>query len=102
MRKLLVISIMVIVSVVGMKDSAFCMTPEEEITYPPKQPSTSLKDVSNAFDSLKSSVKDLTGAITSDIKKQGVKKSVSTHVKFYGSIFIFCVLSLIWLRNRTK
>ena len=102
MRKLLVISIMVIVSVVGMKDSAFCMRPEEEITYPPKQPSTSLKDVSNAYDSLTASVKDLTGAITSDIKKQGVKKSVHTHIKFYGSIFIFGVLSLIWLRNRTK
>jgi len=101
MKKFLVISIIAIVSVVEMKGSAFCMTPEEEISYPPKQ-STSLKDVSNAYDSLTASVKDLTGAITSDIKKQGVKKSVHTHIKFYGSIFIFGVLSLIWLKNRTK
>ena len=102
MKKFLVISIIAIVSVVEMKGSAFCMTPEDEINYPPKQPSRSLKDVSNAYDSLTASVKDLTGAITYDIKKQGVKKSVHTHIKFYGSIFIFGVLSLIWLKNRTK
>ena len=102
MRKFLIIGIMVIFSVSGMKGSAFCITPENEITYPPKQTSTSIKDVSNAYDSLTASVKDLTGAITSDIKKQGVNKSVSTHIKFYGSIFIFGVLSLIWLRSRTK
>ena len=102
MRKFLIIGIIVIVSVCGMKDSVLSMTTEEEITYPPKQPTTSIKDVSNAYDSLTASIKDLSGTITSDIKKQGVKKSVHTHIKFYGSIFIFGVLSLIWLRNRTK
>jgi len=91
---------MAAVSVCGVKNSAFSMTIQEEITYPSKPPSTSLKDVSNAFDSLKESVKDLSGAVIGDIQKQGVKKSIHTHLKFYGSIFIFTVLSLIWLRNR--
>jgi hypothetical protein len=100
MRKFLVIGIIVIVSVCGIKGSAFCITPDEEITYPPKQPSTSLKDVSNAFDSLTASVKDLSHAVVGDIKKQGISKSVHSHIKFYGSISIFFFLWMVWLRNR--
>jgi hypothetical protein len=77
------------------------MTPaEDSFTYRSKPKTTELKDIKIAFHSLKASIKDLSGAVFNDIQKQGLKRSVQTHMKFYGSIFIFTVLTLIWLRNR--
>jgi hypothetical protein len=75
---------------------------EEEITYPPKQKSTEVKDIVANFDSLTSNVKDLGGAMVGDIKKQGLKKSVVTHQKYYGSIFVFGLLFIIWLKTRDR
>ena len=101
MKTLIVICLITVLTICGVKDSVFSMNPPEEITYPPKPKLTEFKDVNNAFDSLKASVKDLAGAVVGDIKKQGINKSVHDHSKFYGSIFIFGVLTLIWLKNRT-
>lgn len=91
---------MVVLFTCGVGYSAFSMNPEQEITYPPKPPSTSLRDVSDAFDSLTKSTKDLSHAVVGDIKKQGIIKSVHSHIKFYGSIFIFFFLWMFWFWNR--
>jgi hypothetical protein len=89
--------------VCGFGTSAFAMdTKAEETTYPPKGKPTEIKDIVASFDSLTASVKDLAGAMVGDIKKQGLKKSVVTHQKFYSYIFVFGFLYLIWSRTRDR
>ncbi len=103
MRARLLICVLLIALVCGFEASAFGMvTKEEEITYPPKQKPTEIKDIVASFDSLTASVKDLAEAVVGDIKKQGLKKSVVTHQKFYGTIFVFGFLYFIWSRTRDR
>ena len=86
----------------GFTNQVFCLSNQEEITYPPKQPTTEIEEIVNAYDSLKYSVNDLSETISGDIKKQGLTQSIKSHKKFYSSIFIFGVLTMIWFRNRSR
>lgn len=99
----LILCVLMISLVCGFRASSFALdTKEEEITYPPKPKHIEVKEIVADFDSLTSSVKDLSGAVVGDIKKQGLKKSVETHEKFYGYIFVFGFLYLIWSITRDR
>lgn len=103
MRAWILLYVLPIGLVCGFGASALGMdTKQEEITYPQKQNPTEIKEIVANFDSLASNVKDLGGTMVGDIKKQGLKKSVVTHQKFYGSIFVFGLLFIIWLKTRDR
>ncbi|MEI8045821.1 MAG: hypothetical protein WCI92_00475 [Bacteroidota bacterium] len=103
MRARLLLCGLLIALVCGCGASAFAMdTKGGEITYPPKGKPTEIKDIVASFDSLTASVKDLAGAMVGDIKKQGLINSVTTHQKFYASIFVYVFLYLIWSRTRDR
>ena len=95
--------ILVVVSVCGLKDSAFSMTTVDTITYPPKPPETSMEDVVAAGESVVKESTELGNAMAQGVKDDGgIIATVKKHKKFYGGIFVFSVLTLIWLKTRDK
>jgi hypothetical protein len=83
--------------------SGFSAVNQEEITYPPKPPETTMKEMVDAGKGLVRETKELGGAMIDGVKDDGgIIATIKHHKKFYGSIFIFFVLFLCWLRGRTK
>lgn len=102
MKKTLMAIFIAFFSLAGHCDSIPIPPEDQEITYPPRQKPTEWREIQNNWDSLVWSIKDLGGTITTDIKQRGLRKSISTHKRFYFSIFLFGILTLIWLRNKSK
>jgi len=79
------------------------MTAQEEITYPPKPPKTTTKDMVDAGKGLVRETKELGTAIVKGAKEDGgIIATIKKHKKFYGSFSIFFFLSMLFLRNRRK
>jgi hypothetical protein len=74
----------------------------DNITYPPAPSPTAAHEITDAWDSLTSSTLALHDQISSSINKEGIVGSVRRHQRFYLSIAVFGLLSLIWLRNRKR
>jgi len=103
MKKIWVILILIVVSVCGLNDSAFPVTTEDSITYPPKPPETTVKEMVDAGKGLVKETTELGKAMVNGVKEDGgITATLKKHKKFYGSIFIFFVLYLLWLKNRSK
>ena len=100
MKTKMVIYLLVLVCLCAITSAGYSLNTTEEITYPPKPKPTEIKEIVNSVDSLKANVKDLSRAVTGDIRKHGMIESVKGHKKFYGAIFVFGILSLIWLKSR--
>ena len=101
-RAWLLLCVFTIVSFNTSAGSSIAVRSNEEISYPPKQPSVEIRDISRGLDTLEFEVKDLTEMIATDIRKRGVIRSVQAHQKFYGSILVFGLLTLLWLKNRNN
>jgi hypothetical protein len=101
MRKMILIWSITLTSILGFGN--VLVDSNEEITYPPKPPQTTTKEMVNAGKGLVKESKELGLMIVQGGKDDGsIIATVKKHKKFYGSIFIFTVLTLIWLRNRSK
>lgn len=74
----------------------------EEITYPPRVKTTEIHEIQENWDSLVWHVEDLGRAMNKDVKENGFVNSISTHRKFYGAIFLYTALFLLWKRNRRR
>jgi hypothetical protein len=74
----------------------------EEITYPLKPKTTEISEIQESWDSLVWNVQDLGGAMAEDVKENGYVNSISTHRKYYGAIFLYLALFLLWKRNRRR
>ena len=95
MKKMIFITMMLISSTAGFSS--------EEITFPPKPPETTTKEMVNAGKGLVRETKELGTAIVKGVKDDGgIIATLRKHKKFYGSIFIFFILSMLFLRNRSK
>ncbi len=86
--------------------AAYCDSiPESHATessdYPPQQ-STDLKEIKNAYDSLVENTQELGTSVLSSIRHEGIRNSFDHHFKFFGSIGIFFLLYLVYLKNRRK
>jgi hypothetical protein len=75
---------------------------DQNVTYPPRLKETTWADIETQFDSLKYECKSLGDAVVSDIKDRGLMGSIKYRKKFYGSLFLFSILVIIWLRNQKR
>ena len=75
----------------------------EEISYPPKQQESQEETIESAWNGLITEVSELgTMIVSSVIKEGGVIPSVKKHIRFYGSIGLFCILFFVWNRHRDR
>jgi hypothetical protein len=102
MKQSLLVGIFTILFFIVPEKLSFSKQVSEEILYPPKQKNTSLEDMKMSWDSLIWHATDLKNAVVTDIHERGLKESLTVHSKFYGSIFVFIILSIIWSRNRKR
>lgn len=94
-RKMLLIALLLIACTSG-----YC---DEEISYPPKPPETTIKEMVDAGKGLAKETKELSKAMINGVKEDGgVIATVKKHKKFYGGIFVFGLLYLVWLKTRDK
>lgn len=101
MRMAVIVVILVCVTSGAVGDAV--QTSDEEISYPPRQRSTTLNDIKNSYDSLAQSFKDFENTITSDIvKEHNIRRSLTVHRKFFGSLFVYGLLSLLYFRHKSK
>ena len=83
--------------------SGFSVNAQDSISYPPRQKETTTKEMVDAGKGLIKETTELGKAMVNGVRDDGgISATIKHHKKFYGSIFIFGVLSLIWLKNRTK
>lgn len=61
-----------------------------------------ISNISANFDTIKTVGTELASQISQGIEKNGIKKEVKTHQKFYYPIIFFGILYLIWLKTRDK
>ena len=96
MRAQIIFCLMVLVCVLVIGDSAYCMTPTDTISYPPKPPETSLEDVVAAGKGVVKESTELGSAMAQGvIYDGGIIATAKRHKKFYGSIAIFGFLFLL-------
>ena len=92
---------MAVVCICVFAASGLSVNIQDTISYPPKPPETTTKNMVDAGKGLVSETKELGTAIIQGVKDDGgIITTVKKHKKFYGSIFIFGLLTLIWLKNR--
>lgn len=83
--------------------SGFSGEIQDSTSYPPKQPETSLKEMVDACKGLAKETKELGQAMIRGVKEDGgVVATIKRHKKFYGGIFVFGLLTMIWLKTRDK
>lgn len=81
----------------------FSVNNQDTISYPSKQPETSLKEMVDAGKGLAKETKELGQAMINGVKEDGgIIATVKKHKKFYGGIFVFGLLYLVWLKTRDK
>jgi len=93
---------MAMVCICVLAASGLSVNNQDTISYPPKPPETTTKEMVDAGKGLVRETKELGKAMLNGvIDDGGIINTLKKHKKFYGSIFIFGVLTLIWLKNRT-
>ena len=100
MRAFRVICLMVVV--------CLCLTPDgfsseilDSTCYPPKLPETTLPEMVDAGKGLAKETKELGQAMINGVKDDGgIIAAFKKHKKFYGGIFVFGMLYLVWLKTR--
>lgn len=81
----------------------FSMEGQDSTSYPPKPPETTIKEMVDAGKGLAKETKELGQALINGVKEDGgIISTVKKHKKFYGGIFVFGLLYLVWLRTRDK
>jgi len=76
---------------------------QDSLSYPPPPEKTSTRELVDAAEGLAKETKELEQAMIRGVEEDGgVVATIKKHKKFYGGIFIFGVLTLIWLRIRDK
>ena len=101
MRTRLVICLMAEVCICVFVASGLSVNNQDTISYPPKPPETTTMEMVNAGKGLVNETTELGTAIVKGVKDDGgIIATIKKHKKFYGSIFIFGLLTLIWLKNR--
>lgn len=102
MRAFRVIYLMVVVCLCLTLDG-FSMEIMDSTSYPPKLPETTLKELVDAGKGLAKETKELGQAMINGVKDDGgIIATVKKHKKFYGGIFVFGLLYLVWLKTRDK
>jgi len=102
MRKFRVFYLMVVVCLC-LTSAGFSSEIQDSISYPPKLPETTIKEMVEAGKGLAKETKELGQAMVTGVKEDGgVVATIRKHKKFYGGIFVFGVLTLIWLKTRDK
>ena len=77
------------------------MNNNDEVTYPPKPPETSMEEVVAAGEGVVKESTELGTAVVKGVKDDGgIIATIKHHKKFYGSIFIFFVLLMCWFGGR--
>ncbi|MCX6244685.1 MAG: hypothetical protein NTU98_08270 [Bacteroidetes bacterium] len=102
MRTPKVICLMVLVCIC-LSSSGFPSTIQDTISYPPKPPETTTEEMVNAGKGLVKETTELSKAMIIGVKEDGgIVATIRKHTKFYGSIAIFGILTLLWLKNRRR
>jgi hypothetical protein len=102
MRTLQVICLMVVVCFCP-TSAGFSSTIQDSISYPSKPPETTIKEMVDAGKGLAKETTELGKAMVNGVKEDGgVVATIRKHKKFYGGIFVFGLLTLIWLKTRDK
>ena len=102
MRTRLVICLMAVVRICVFAASGLSVNNQDTISYPPKPPETTTMEMVNAGKGLVKETNELGTAIVQGVKDDGgIIATVKKHKKFYSGIFIFGLLTLIWMKNRT-
>jgi len=79
------------------------MEGQDSTSYPPKLPKTKISDIVNAANGLAKETTELGQAMITGVKEDGgVIATLKKHKKFYGGIFVFGILTIIWLKTRDK
>ena len=94
---------MIVVCLCLIPSSGFSVNNQDTISYPPKPPETTLKEMGDAAKGLAKETTELGKAMVNGVKEEGgVIATAQRHKKFYGGIFVFGLLYLVWLKTRDK